>query len=176
MNFHEAILTWTKKGRVSINKCWVLWLSFEGITCQEKGRRLATEGERWREDVWRGTRWRVGSLCRASTMLTLRWLRFTLSTSGGSGKAVPAPKSSLYWIFLHGGGVKAVSRRQPESQCCFTKTLALWFLYIDKTWTAFLHIAHWQQNGPHVKKKKKGECTKTNSTKYLRAHKLGENK
>lgn len=68
---------------------------------------------------------RAGSFCRASTMLTLRWLRFTLSTSGGSGKAVPAPKSSLYWIFLHGGGVKAVSSRQPESQHCFTKTLAL---------------------------------------------------
>lgn len=35
-----------------------------------------------------------------STVLTLRWLRLTLSISGVSDKAVPAPKSSLYWIFM----------------------------------------------------------------------------
>lgn len=150
-----AILTWIKKGRVSINKCWVLWLSFEGITCQEKGRRLGTEGQRWREDVWRGTRWRAGSLCRASTMLTLRWLRFTLSTSGGSGKAVPAPKSSLYWIFLHGGGVKAVSSRQPESQHCFTKTLALWYIYRQSFNSFSPHCTLRAKWATCIKKKKK---------------------
>lgn len=31
-----------------------------------------------------------------STVLMLRWLRFTLSISGVSGTAVPTPKSSLY--------------------------------------------------------------------------------
>lgn len=71
-----------------------------------RGRLIGYRGGRWREDGGG-----QGSLCRASTMLTLRWLRFTRSISGGSGKSVPAPKSSLYWIFSHGGvgaGVKKV--------------------------------------------------------------------
>lgn len=71
------------------------------------GQLFGYRGERWREVVCRGTRRRAGSLCRAGTMLTLRWLRLTRSISGGSGKSVPAPKSSLYWIFSHGGGVKS---------------------------------------------------------------------
>lgn len=33
------------------------------------------------------------------TVLMWRWLRLTLSMSGVSGRDVPVPKSSLYWIF-----------------------------------------------------------------------------
>lgn len=42
----------------------------------------------------------MGGQVTLSTVLMWRWLRLALSMSGVSGRAVPVPKSSLYWIFI----------------------------------------------------------------------------
>lgn len=53
---------------------------------------------------------RVTLLC---TVLMLRWLRLTRSISGVSGRAVPPPKSSLYWILTWMRN-KSFIQLQPE--------------------------------------------------------------
>lgn len=121
-------------GRPSINQRWLLWLSLEEIRLV---RTRAADWLQWEE--MEGTHRKSGSLCRATTMLTLRWLRLTRSISGVSGKSVPAPKSSLYWIFSHGEGVKVVSCCQLHYQQSFDFCLQ----------TTVINHAHREQNGQH---------------------------
>lgn len=153
----EAIVPLTKTGGFLLINAGFYGCHLRRLHVGKRGQLIGYRRERdwWRGDVWRGTRWRAGSLCRASTMLTLRWLRFTRSISGVSGKSVPAPKSSLYWIFPHGGGgVKRVSCRQPDYQHSLTNTLAL---------LSFVHRQHCNSFSPHCTLRAKWRQTETNS-------------
>lgn len=148
----------------------VIW----GDYMSGRGLLIGYRGNRWREDVWRGTRWRAGSLYWAGTMLTLRWLRFTRSISGGSGKSVPAPKSSLYWIFFAWGEESkqwaAVSAKLPALLHQHSGCLILVDRQHCKSFSPYCTLrAKWATS-------KKWGQTKTNGTQYQIAHKLGQNK